>query len=177
MGCLRTLRVQKVVDVVPIVPPLRSEPLFDEFGHLTIRAAEYFERSAEGLQEIFDSIEVIEGRLDVIDDRLDAIELRLDLVEARITYLEGTFVVTGVDFTTIGNITVVVTADVTISLTTSPNDKDVVRIKQRGTRVTIDGNGRNIEGGDSLILRKRQTDLKTGISFIYSAELDEWFAI
>ena len=157
-----------MADVIPIVPPLRSEPLFDEFGHLTIRAAEYFERSATGIQDLFDRVEVIE-------ERLDAVELRLDLVEARVTYLEGTFVVTGVDFTTIGNITVVVTADVTISLTASPNDKDIVRVKQTSTKFTIDGNGRNIEGNASLRIRKLNTPTKTGLVFIYSAELDEWF--
>jgi len=159
-----------VAEIIPIVPPLRSEPLFDEFGHLTIRAAEYFERSSTALQDIFDSIEIIEGRLDVVEARLDAVELRL-------TLLEGTFVVTGVNFTTTGNQTVVVTADVTISLTLNPVNKDLVRIKQRGTRVTIDGNGRNVEGESSVILRRRKTALKSGVGFIYSSELDEWFAI
>jgi hypothetical protein len=112
-----------------------------------------------------------------VKSRLDAIELRLDLVEARVTYLEGDFEVTAVDFTTIGNMTVVVTADVTISLTLLPNDKDVVRIKQTDTALTIDGNGRNIEGESSLSVRRGNSTLKTGLDFIYSSELDEWFII
>ena len=37
--------------MVDIIPPLRTEPLFNEFGNLTIRYAEYLERVAVAIDE------------------------------------------------------------------------------------------------------------------------------
>ena len=145
--------------------------LFTYLEDVQFQQYQMWKRSGAG-DDFFDSID---ARLDAVELRLDAVELRLDLVEARVDYLEGDFVVTAVDFTTIGNITVVVTADVTISLTLEPNDKDIVRVKQTDTQFTIDGNGRTIEGNESLRIRKLNTSTKTGLVFIYSEELDEWF--
>lgn len=102
---------------------------------------------------------------------------RLDLVEDRVTYLEGTFVVTAIDVTSIGNTTIVCTAELTVKLTVAPNDKDIVRVKQTSEEVIVDGNGRTIEGESEIVIRKRNTSIKTGLNFIYSAELDEWFII
>lgn len=115
--------------------------------------------------------------LSTVTASIDSILVRLDSLEARVTFLEGTLIVTAVDHTTIGNQTVICTAEVTISLTESPNDKDVVRVKQRNTKITISGNGRNIEGNSELRIRKRNTSTKTGLALIYSKELDEWFVI
>lgn len=98
-------------------------------------------------------------------------------VESRLDYLEGTLVVTNVDVTTIGNTTIICTEAITVKLTVGPNDKDIVRVKQTDFEVTVNGNGRNIEGNSEVIMIVTTASLKTDLNFIYSAELDEWFVI
>lgn len=44
--------------MVDIVPPLRTEPLFDEFGNLTIRYAEYLEGVAVAIDETVTDIDL-----------------------------------------------------------------------------------------------------------------------
>jgi len=94
-----------------------------------------------------------------------------------IDYLEGTLVVTDVNITTEGNTTIICTAAVTISLTESPNDKDVVIIKQTEYAVTVNGNGRDIDtiGNSEVIMSTPTTVITSGLVFVYSSELDRWF--
>jgi len=98
-------------------------------------------------------------------------------LEDRVDYLEGTLVVTDVDITTEGNTTIICTAAVTISLTESPNDKDVVIIKQTEYAVTVNGNGRDIDtvGNSEVIMSTPTTVITSGLVFVYSSELDRWF--
>jgi hypothetical protein len=129
------------------------------------------------LEEILARLDLIEARLNAIEARLDAIDAEILLIKARLDYLEGSLSVTAIDLTTSGNHTVICTAEVTITLSAEPLDKDVVRIKQTDFEIVIDGGGRNIESNESLTIRGRHTALKTGLDFIYSADLDEWFVI
>ena len=113
-------------------------------------------------------------------DRLDAIELRLDLIEAaliiinaRLTYLEGTMVVTAVNVTASGNTTIICTDSLTVTMALNPLDKDLVKVKQTNGNVTIDGNGNNIDGDSSVIMRRNFT----GLDMVYSSTADAWFIV
>jgi len=111
--------------------------------------------------------------LDQINDRLDLIESRLDLVEARVTYLEGSIVVTAVNVTASGNTTIICTDALTVTLNTNPLDKDLVKVKQTNGNVTIDGNGNNIDGDSSVIMRRNFT----GLDLVFSSSADAWFIV
>ena len=117
-----------------------------------------------------DNIGSQQDQIDAIKLRLDAIEGRLDAVEARLTYLEGTMVVTAVSVTATGNTTIICTDALTVTFDASPLDKDLVKVKARNGNVTIDGNGKNIDGNDSVIIRRNFT----GLDMVYSSELDAW---
>ena len=119
-------------------------------------------------------------RIIVLEQEMDDVENRLDIVEAQIAYLEGLTVVTAIDYTidniVTGHQTIICTADVTVFLDATPNDRDTAEIKQTNTAITIDGNGKTIEGNATLKIRKRNTSLKTGIVMRYSTAADAWFA-
>ncbi len=104
------------------------------------------------------------------DDRLDAIEAELIVLAARITYLEGTIVVTAVNVTATGNTTIICTDKLTVILATTPLDKDLVKVKQTNGNVTINGNGKNIDGDSSVIMRRNFT----GLDMVYSSVLGAW---
>lgn len=112
-------------------------------------------------------------RVAILELKVLALEIRIALLEDRVTYLEGTLVVTAVDHTTIGNQTVICTDALTVILTASPNDKDIVIVKVSNGNVTIDGNGRTIDGDLSILLRRNFI----GLQMQYSAVLDAWFEI
>ena len=112
---------------------------------------------------------------------MDAVENRLDIVEAQIAYLEGLTVVTAIDHTidnaVTGHQTIICTAAVTVFLDATPNDRDTAEIKQTNTALTIDGNGKLIDGNATLSVRKRNTALKTGLTMRYSSSLDGWYVL
>ena len=120
-------------------------------------------------------------RIIVLEAEMDAVENRLDIVEAQLAYLEGLTVVTAIDYkidnTVTGHQTIICTADVTVFLDATPNDRDTAEIKQTNTAITIDGNGKTIEGNATLKIRKRNTSLKTGLVMRYSAEADAWYVL
>ena len=101
---------------------------------------------------------------------LDTINERLSSLESRLTYLEGTIIVTAVDVTAFGNTTIICTDALTVELNADPLDKDLVKVKARNGNVTIDGNGKNIDGNSSVIIRRNFT----GLDMVYSSELDVW---
>lgn len=151
-------------------PPLRGEPILDEFGNFNIRYAEFFSKAANSANESADAIEII-------NDRLDAIELRLDLLEARVTYLEGLTIVTAVNVTidnsVTGNQVIICTDTLTVTMAAIPLDKDVVEVKSTNGNVIIDGNGNNIDGDSTVTIRRNYT----GLSMEYSTTADAWFIL
>lgn len=126
-------------------------------------------RSGGGTDQVSD----ITIDLDEVNDRLDAIEIRLNLVEARVSYLEGTMVVTAVNVTVSGNTTIICTSALTVTLASAPLDKDLVKVKQTNGNVTINGNGNNIDGDSSVIMRRNFT----GLDLVFSSTADAWFIV
>lgn len=61
--------------MVDIIPPLRTEPLFDEFGNMTIRFAEYLEQTAETVNENTNEANTL--RLENVLALVNALENRL----------------------------------------------------------------------------------------------------
>lgn len=106
-------------------------------------------------------------------DEIDAILIRLDEIEARLDYLEGSTIVTAIDHTTEGNQTVICTASLTVTLALDPLDRDLVVIKATNGNVTINGNGNNIDGDNTVIIRRNFT----GLDMQYSLEADAWFIV
>ena len=128
-----------------------------------------------------ESIEAILIRLDIIELRLDVIEAAILIINDRLDYLEGSTTVTAIDHTidnTItGHQTIICTADITVFLDATPNDRDTAEIKQTDTKLTIDGNGKLIDGNATLSIRKQNTALKTGLTMRYSSSLDGWYVL
>jgi len=110
---------------------------------------------------------------DGTQDQIDNINIRLDELEARLDYLEGTTVVTAVGHTAEGNQTVICTDSLTVTLALEPLDRDLVVIKATNGNVTISGNGNNIDGNSSVIIRRNFT----GLDMEYSSEADAWFIV
>ena len=79
-------------------------------------------------------------------------------------------IVTAVDVTAEGNTTIICTDALTVTLNASPLDKDLVKVKQTNGNVTIDGNGNNIDGDSSVIIRRNFT----GLDMVYSSVLGAW---
>lgn len=111
--------------------------------------------------------------LDEVNNRLDEIDNRLDLLDARVTYLEGSLVVTAVNVTASGNTTIICTDTLTVTLALSPLDKDLVKVKATNGNVTIAGNGNNIDGDGSVIMRRNFT----GLDMVFSSTADAWFIV
>ena len=66
-----------MANTIKIIPPLRAEPVFDEFGNFTLRWAEYFEETTE--QE---TIHEEEQRIGIfVCDKHNLIKQQLDLIE------------------------------------------------------------------------------------------------
>jgi len=72
--------------------PLRSEPIFEEFGGFTIRYYEFFDKLAVSGNDSADEIVLILDRLDVIEADIAAIELRLDDIEDRLDVIEAAII-------------------------------------------------------------------------------------
>lgn len=157
-----------------IEAPLRDEEIFDKFNRFTIRYAEFFGKAAVSINDSADT-------QDAILLRVSALELRMTLLESRVTYLEGLTIVTAVDVTidntVTGHQTVVCTAELTVKLDATPNDRDtaIIKVGQKNTRVIIDGNGKLIEEDATMTLKRRSTKRQIGMDLEYSASLDRWF--
>lgn len=136
-----------------------------------------WQRSGGGTDRLAD----LQDQIDVINAEIILIKARLDAVEARLTYLEGLTIVTAIDLTidnaVTGHQTIVCTAEVTIKLDATPNDRDTAKIKvgQKNTEIIIDGNGKLIETDSTLRLRSRNTKRQIGMDLEFSSSLDRWF--
>ena len=117
-------------------------------------------------RNVFISAEIIGG----MEERLDIIEAALIILAARIAYLEGSIVVTAVNVTASGNTTIICTDALTVTMNSTPLDKDLVKVKARNGNVTIDGNGNNIDADSSVIIRRNFT----GLDMVYSSVLSAW---
>ncbi|MFV2055412.1 MAG: hypothetical protein ACC707_03050 [Thiohalomonadales bacterium] len=79
-------------------------------------------------------------------------------------------IITGSDYTTIGNQRVICTTAVTITLNASPNNGEVVDVKRTNGLVTIEGNGLLIDNDTQLIL----TEDFVGVQLYFSIVKSTW---
>jgi len=153
--------------------PLRSEPVFDEFGNFNTRYAEFFDQLGVDTNSITDRLDLIEARLDLIEARLGVIELAIVAIVVRLVALEALILVpvtTAVNLTTTGNqiVKCTNTAAITITLNSSPNDSEELIIARRQTgAVTISG---AINGATSKKIAFRYNS----VHLRYFADLSEW---
>lgn len=110
--------------------------------------------------------DVDSDRLDDLGARMEALEIRVDILESK----QLIFIVTSVDHTTTRNEWVECQDSLTVKLNSTPLDLEEVSVKRAAGSVTIDGNGKLVNGESSIVLnRKEQVRL-----LIYSSALDSW---
>jgi len=81
--------------------------------------------------------------------------------------------VTAIDYTTVTNETVICIDSVTITLNAEPDIQELVVIHAANGKVTIDGNGKTINGETDALIR----DDFTTWDVLYITELDSWIII
>lgn len=133
------------------------------------------------LNERVDEIENSDSFNVDLSERIDEIEAELEQLNFSVDYdaitesVAGSVVVTSSAYTTTSNQTVIAESNITITLNDSPSDNERVTAKRAtaaGT-VTVDGNGKNIDGTATAdLLSNYET-----ITVIYSATNDEWLII
>lgn len=82
-------------------------------------------------------------------------------------------VVASANHTTVGNETVICTTGVTVTLNATPDDLERVNIKRTADQIVIDGNGKQIDGHDTITVIRQYTTL----DLIYTVETDSWSII
>lgn len=75
------------------------------------------------------------------------------------------------DYTTEGSGIFLATNSITITLNDSPANQEKVQIKNTGGIITIDGNGKNIDGSQTLIVDK----VWDAPTIIYLQDQDQWY--
>lgn len=137
-----------------------------------IAAEDYMARFRDVVR-VAEESNAINDEIDAIKLRLDDLELRMTALENRVTYLEGTTVVTAIDVTALGNQVIICTDALTVTMASTPLDKDVVEVKATNGKVIIDGNGNTIDGSSTITIRRDNT----GLSMEYSTTADAWFIL
>lgn len=77
------------------------------------------------------------------------------------------------NLTTSGNQTLVCTSALTVTLNDKPEEGETVRVKATNGNVTIDGNGKNIDGASTYTIVVNYEC----INCVYSVLDDEWFIV
>jgi hypothetical protein len=147
--------------------------------------------SADDLRNVSDwSSQVIEDYLaktrnlavagQVSQDVIDAIfdlRTRGEALEDQVSWLTPISVVTDTDFTTSGNQFIYCANlrpnEITVTLNGNPRDTERVWITQGGYHVVISGNGRTING-DNTIKMNRQNQTR---AIEYNLQLDNWVIV
>jgi len=111
---------------------------------------------------------------DFIDDSKSSLtEFETGFEPDAVEQVKDDVVVTSVDYTTIGNQTIVCDDQITISLNAEPEDRELVKVHTRNGRVDIIPIGKKINKEDDAIIRR---DFTTW-NILYVIELDEWVII
>jgi hypothetical protein len=170
--------------VVDIVPPLRTETLFDEFGNLTIRYAEYLEGVAVAIDEsasdidLFSSISNSGSSVSQLTKRINDLELLLDLsIDGKLSKFQKDFKVLEItaNYTTSGQEIIICnnTTAITVTMRSSPNDKEEVHIIRKSGPVNfISSDG--VNGSTTAIPILSQNDAP---HLIYTSIASEWSII
>jgi len=84
--------------------------------------------------------------------------------------LDRDIAITGVDFTSVDNQIIICTAPLTVKLNPEPEDQERVTVQATNGFVTIDANGRKINGEDDALIRRNFTSW----DIIFILEIDGW---
>lgn len=167
-----------------LTPPLRTEPLTDDFGLFTIRWAEFFEESAAEINSSSENTDVLSNinysaaHLSTINKRIHDLELLLNLSSLNIlTGFQKILpikIVTS-DYISAGSQVIVVnsTSLVTITLNPNTNKKElvqVVRFGSGGVKVTAT---KKINGQTIKTILRRYTSPR----HLFIPEVDSWNTI
>jgi len=86
-------------------------------------------------------------------------------------------ITTAINYSTLENDVVICTADLTIFLNDTPDDKELVTINSGNNQITINGNSKTISGETEVIIRRRSSGLPISLDMQYFVENDAWFLI
>jgi len=120
-------------------------------------------------------IELLGFEIDALDVRVTqnesdivAIKLRLDALEALIPVS----VLTAVDYQSLSNevITCTNVTPITVTMIATPVDQQSISIKRTSDTVTIEGNGKLIDGAANVIMNRQYV----GLDLVYSAAGGFW---
>jgi hypothetical protein len=163
-----------------LYPPRRDEQLITFDGLPTLRFAEYLERTADSVNEIDVKIDINVNEADVsqalafggnLQKEIDRLRLentpKLDYEKAfRAVSVSANYSARDHDF-------INAKKGKTITFPASPNKNMVIIVRNGdGSRITINGNGKLINGEKNAILRNKGT----AIYFHYFNAEKEWFA-
>lgn len=139
-------------------------------------------QSDRELKKAFDDVYLIMfqmwKRLGGGDDWINALqedEYEFDqLIEPDVSqFLLSDIVITDSDYTTHGNQVVICTGRVTVTLNDEPSDQEVVKVRMLSNGVTINGNGKNVNGQSDAKIKIKYTSW----DLLYILETDEWIIV
>lgn len=104
------------------------------------------------------------AQFDELSEELDGIET------VRTAQTERYVISTSVDYTTSGSDIVICNDAVTVTLNSTPDDLELVTIKRAAGEIVIDGNGKQIDGGDTITVIRKYTSL----DLVYTVDSDSW---
>jgi len=81
---------------------------------------------------------------------------------------------TDVDYTTIGDQTIICTEALTVTLNDEPDDQEVAKIQVTNGDVTIDGNGINIDGDTDVTIVFANIQPPALVDCVYLVDTNEW---
>lgn len=132
-------------------------------------------------------LDIEQNRQDIAQNKSDIAQNKIDIKNNRealrefddlyeldvIEQIKDDVVVTSVDYTTIGNQTIICTGKLTVTLNDEPEDRELVKINVQNGRVDINPNGKKINKEDDAIIRRNFTNW----NILYLLEIDEWVVI
>lgn len=147
-----------------IITQSRYEQILEKNGEPTHRFMRFLESLTGGTN---DNTSALTG-LNQFDDLLNNTakeQLLSDVVS------------TAVNYTTIGDQTVICTAALTVTLNDEPDDQERVKVIIANGDVTVSGNGKLInKDTDQTVIFKNLVTTGT-LDIVYIIELDEWFIV
>jgi hypothetical protein len=163
-----------------LYPPRRDEQLITFEGLPTLRFAEYLERTADVVNEIDLNIEIDISNADVSQALALGASLKRDIDRLEIENLAGPVyerafrsVSVSENYSARDHDFINAKKGKKITFPASPNSNHVIIVRNGdGSRITIEGNGKLINGEKSAILRNEGTALY----FHYFDAEGEWFA-
>jgi hypothetical protein len=155
-------RLPAVVENVRVTPPLRAEEIFNELGAFSLRWSEYFEETADSINnmqqddDVFQSLNPSASAISALSKRISDLELLTGLMPNLSGFARQLTVISvSADYTSVGNEIIICTntTAITITLNSTANDLDEIKIVRQGAGlVTVSG---PVNGGTEFPLVSR----------------------